>query len=128
MKPNETYFWLVAPYNETSTCIRTNPKVLITGGEFSSVESLDNLADIFVYPNPLDNGDNLQIQITSKESFTADLSILGLDGKEVIVQKAKEIKLNNNLLEIPTESMSSGMYILQIRSDKGVFSKQIVIK
>lgn len=128
LSPNETYFWLVAPYNETSTCFRTNPKVLITGDVFSSVESLDNLAEIYVYPNPIDQGASLQVQITSTEAFNADFTILGLDGKEVLLQRGREIKTNNNLLEIPTESISSGMYILQIRSDKGVFSKQIVIK
>jgi len=95
---------------------------------FSNVETLNDLAQITVFPNPIDLGANLQIQIDSKESFSADLSILGIDGKEILVQRGKEIKANNNLLEIPTESIAAGMYILQIRSERGVFSKQIVIK
>ena len=128
LSPDETYFWLVAPFNETSGCGRTSPKVLITGGDATSVESLNDLAEFYVFPNPINQGASLQVQITSKESFTADLTILSLEGKEVLVQKGKEIKTNNNLLEISTESLTSGMYILQVRSEKGVFSKQIVIK
>jgi len=128
LSPDKNYFWQVSPFNETSTCIRSSNKVVSTGNVFSSVESLNDVAQIMIYPNPVDLGASLQISIDSKEAFNADISILGLDGKEVLVQNNKKINTNNNILEIPTENIASGMYFLQIRSQRGVFSKQIVIK
>ncbi len=126
--PNETYFWVVAPYNETSTCVRTSPKVLLTGDVFSSVENLNEIAEIQVYPNPINEGESLQIRINSAEAFDADFTIVSLDGREVYQEKNKKINTNTNQLEINTGNIPSGLYLLHVESSSGIFSKQIVIK
>ena len=128
LNPNEVYFWVVAPFNETSTCIRTSPKVLQTGDIFSSVEDLSAVADIQIFPNPVNNGETIQVRINSSEAFKADFSLLSLDGKTVFERKDTQINTNTNSIEINTNNIAAGMYLLHVKSSAGLYSKQIVIK
>lgn len=116
LKPNEIYFWVVAPFNETSSCIKTSPKVLQTGDIFSSVDDLNDIADIQVFPNPIEGGASLQIRINSTESFEADFSLLSLDGRKVYEQRGHKINTQTNSLEINTNKIAAGMYLLHVLS------------
>lgn len=127
LNPNETYFWSVAPFNETSTCIKSGIKIFQTGDVFTSVDDLNNIADVQIYPNPIETGESLNIRINSTEAFDAELSIISLDGREVLNLKDQKISASTNQIEINTNQISAGMYLLHIKSEAGLFSKQIVI-
>lgn len=128
LEPDEFYFYSISAYNETSSCVTSSAKPLQTNGEFTSVETLEDIAEIHVYPNPINAGDELIIDINSTESFDADIQLISLNGKIVSTPNNQNIQTNSNTIKVSTSEISSGMYLLQIKSAEGVYSKQIIVK
>jgi len=54
------------------------------------------------------------------------VSLFNLMGQNIANWKIDDIKQNN--IQIPIKNLSSAVYILKIKTDKGEFSKQIIIK
>ncbi len=128
LEPDEFYFFSISAFNETSSCVTSSAKPLQTNGEFTSVETLENIAEIHVYPNPINLGDQLIIDINSSESFDAEIQLISLDGRVVTRLRNQNIHTNNHTVKVNTSEISSGMYLLQIKSSEGVYSKQIIVK
>ena len=78
-----------------------------------------------IYPNPVN--DKLFMDVMTVKSQTIKLSILDLLGDRLL---EKSINLSSNyskeVIELP--EISSGVYLLQILSDDGVFTRKIVKK
>jgi hypothetical protein len=72
-----------------------------------------------LYPNP--GNDRVQVQ-WSDESSTAQLDILDLRGAQLL---SKEIEEGQ---ELNTESLPSGVYLIQMRTSKGHRSQKRWIK
>jgi len=128
LEPDEFYFYSISAFNETSSCVTSNSKPLQTNGEFTSVETLEDLAEINVYPNPLRIGDELIIDINSTESFQAQIQVMALDGKVVKNMMDINVHTNDNSIKVNTDGVAAGMYLLQIKSSEGIFAKQIIVK
>ncbi len=128
LEPDEFYFFSISAYNETSSCVTSSAAPIQTNGEFTSVETLENIAEIHVYPNPISLGDQLIIDINSSESFDAEIQLISLDGRVVTRLRNQNINTNSHTVKVNTSEISSGMYLLQIKSSEGVYSKQIIVK
>ncbi len=84
----------------------------------------NDLGKLFnVYPNPT-NG-NLTIQFNSVSRNT-EINILDLPGK--VVYQKQISNLNSTLEQIDLSGLSNGIYILQVKSDRGVSSERIVLE
>lgn len=73
------------------------------------------LSHIKLYPNPTNN--NLFLDI-SNDAFIEKLVLYNANGKEI-----KSFRFSNN---IDLSQVSSGLYLLKMISDKGVFFKKII--
>ena len=71
--------------------------------------------DIKIYPNPAKN----QIQISSKTPIQGDAILYNILGKAI-----KSFKLENAIIDI--SNLNSGVYLLELKTDKGVFVKRII--
>ncbi|OEK09082.1 hypothetical protein A8C32_14455 [Flavivirga aquatica] len=89
-------------------------------------ESLDEDDGITVHPNPIDNGQNLNIKLNkkSKKRKRIKFSLVDLEGEEVIYFKNFK---NNSNLSIPINSIDSGIYFVKIQINKKIFLKRIIV-
>jgi sugar lactone lactonase YvrE len=93
-------------------------------GSMSVAENVENASDVFVYPNPV--VENLQIELQKNGESIKTIDIIGMDGKLV-----KHLKLNNtsglNQYKISVTNLTQGNYILNITTSKGkVISKKFI--
>ncbi|MCB0737945.1 MAG: T9SS type A sorting domain-containing protein [Bacteroidetes bacterium] len=73
-----------------------------------------------VYPNPVQNQINIQLQESAKSQH---IRIFNTQGKIVWQQKPE-----NDLVQVSTNNWPKGLYILQMHSALGVVEKKIVVK
>jgi hypothetical protein len=89
---------------------------------FVGIEEINNLdVSITVFPNPVNN----RIYMRSSEDFAGYIEIINQFGQVVYSSQFESV----NLFEsqgIDIEGFSSGLYFVQIKSDKGEFVQKIV--
>lgn len=82
--------------------------------KFSAVRNVRNegTADVAIYPNPV--SDKMTLNITSDKIDRAEISITDMNGKTVYV-KALGINEGMNYINVNTNNISSGSYIIKIQ-------------
>lgn len=83
------------------------------------VEELKAELGFSVYPNP--TSDRITVSIQEPNVDFDGLFILDLRGREV----RSEIFLNGNQLELDLNELQTGVYILQLRTSKGIINERI---
>jgi len=84
-----------------------------------SIES-ENSNNISIYPNPAT--DVLNINLSGLQDLTGlSLQILDITGKTVYTT-------NENITKVDVSSLTSGIYLLKINTEKGVYNQKIIIK
>ncbi|MBT8253390.1 MAG: T9SS type A sorting domain-containing protein [Flavobacteriaceae bacterium] len=86
-----------------------------------SSEDPDLLIKTQIYPNPLLDQGSLKIRF--QREVSTDIFIFDLTGKSVYTNQFSGI----DQLEIETDVLSNGIYLLQIRTDLGNTTKKIVV-
>ena len=90
------------------------------GGGGASPESMTSLSEsIQYYPNPVRSGDVLHVSVPEA---VGQLNLFDLSGVPV-----RSITVNDNSLQIPTDGLSSGMYVLQYQTRNGKESVKIMV-
>jgi hypothetical protein len=77
-----------------------------------------------VYPNPFNQ--SIQLVIDAVNGQNIGIEIFDLAGKLIISEQNKTIHQGTNALTINTTKLLSGMYILKVRTEKGLVTKRIV--
>ncbi len=113
-------------YTGNNAQINNNPSACSTRNEMSSncnALSIDEelLNNLILYPNPTANDINIQF---AENQNVESISIYDVLGKEIFTKKVEASETNITL----RPNLSSGVYFLKINSDKGQFSKKIIIK
>jgi hypothetical protein len=72
-------------------------------------------------PNPADKDINLSID--GSIDFPVELSIFDISGKSLYMQQ-----LNNKIHSVPSENWSPGSYFIQIRTNKGLINKKVIVQ
>ena len=112
--------------NETINVANANSTLALAPGEYKiygsspvtlSAESFNISNEISIFPNPVSN----QFQVNSKVS---NLSVFDILGKKVLEFKGSFEE--NHSFSI--ENLNSGIYIVNIKNDKGTISKKILKK
>jgi hypothetical protein len=71
-----------------------------------------------IYPNPISNGQILQVNLDSQIS---EYSIYTIAGKKVLVE-------NSSSNEIFINSLTSGIYIIEIKTKDNTFREKLIIR
>ncbi|MCK4920949.1 MAG: T9SS type A sorting domain-containing protein [Bacteroidales bacterium] len=100
-------------------------KIKSGGGDPGSIEDLMNIEKINIYPNPSEG--LFRLMMNMGESEDLDIKVFDLSGK-LLFQNEIENSLERLDYVIDLTNVDKGMYQLQLRTDKGVFNKTIVIQ
>ncbi len=85
-----------------------------------------DLERLNVYPNPFD--ESIQLVIDAINSQNIGIEIFDLSGKLIISEQNQIVNRGTNTLMINTNKLLSGMYILKVRTEKGLVTKRIIKK
>lgn len=80
---------------------------------------------VSVYPNPA--SEQLNILFTSQEEFAIDVTIVDLNGKELLSEN-HFVKQGENRLSYNLKRFGQGIYFLHLRGEQGVLSYKLVVK
>lgn len=85
----------------------------------------NTLQGMKLYPNPAT--DNLSVAISSSENASADLTIVNLMG-QVVYSENVALNEGNNLLNVSVSNLTSGVYMINIRTNKGTSTQKLIVK
>lgn len=92
---------------------------------FNNIESTNLLeeASISLLPNPLKAGQAIQIQLQGI-SGVGSLELYDVQGRLLLSQNWE----NLNLIQLPSNQLEAGQYLLKFQTEAGSFQKKLVIK
>ena len=92
----------------------------------SNVEELvEETFQFGIYPNPA--AEQLNIRFALTEASNANIQIVGMDGKMVLSEELL-IERGNHILNLNTEQLSKGIYILKIMTNEFSRSEELIIR
>lgn len=125
---NRLIYWRVRPYNLTYTCESySNEGTFETGDLVSGVAELESITELTLQPNPVTAGGEVQVQLSSTEQFEAEVAVMDVAG-QVLQYSLREMQAGANQLSVSTEGLAPGLYLLQVRSERGVLSEKFVVQ
>ena len=81
-----------------------------------------------LYPNPMNQADELNFEVMADTPVNAQLSVSDLQGK-IIWEKKAGIQIGTNHFSVPATQMKEGIYFLKVNSSsKTIVKKFVVIK
>jgi hypothetical protein len=90
-----------------------------------SVGTLSNLSSMKVFPNPTNNTATLQVELVKAGNL--NVSLVDVQGKQVIPTITKELKAGMHSFELNTSSLQNGVYFLQIADGTATANYKLVI-
>lgn len=96
--------------------------------EANSIESFNPIAQIGIYPNPIQ--DQLRLSLELSEVDQIEISIVDLQGRSVAILQDRKLiqgKLEQEFT-LTERNLPAGIYLLRIRGDAWVHSEKILIQ
>lgn len=127
LEPGRNYFWRVKPYNAGYTCAVASSTERFETGLATAVRTINSINNWEINPNPVHRNGNLFTTIEASTSFEANLNIYNLTG-QLIYQSTRHFATGKTSINIPTETLPSGVYIVQLANDKGINNKKLIVQ
>ena len=122
------YYWRVMPFNEITTCNGfSSLRDFTTPSHLVGTFDVDGLNSIDLQPNVANNGQSVLLKIDTEKSFEATLSIYNIAGQLVQGQQSITFNTGTTNQEINTSDLTAGMYIVNLRTQKGSVNKKLII-
>jgi Secretion system C-terminal sorting domain len=86
----------------------------------SSIENVSNLLNVKIFPNPLDNVLNIQVD----DEVIEDINLSDLNGRVI---KHNKIETHSQRIEINCTDLSIGTYILKIKTVNNMITHKIIV-
>lgn len=115
------YFWRVASENEAGMSTWSAAWNFTTSEPLSSVDEQDLSNTVSVTPQPAH--DMVTVQLGMEWANGATIRLFRMNG-EMVSSIANTM---SSIITIPTETLNSGMYMLQIQNDKGSTTVPVMI-
>lgn len=84
-----------------------------------------NVNNVSVFPNPAYDAASLSIELSQNE--TLNISVMNSLGQVVYTSKAQQMDAGVNNIKLNTENWTSGVYFVNISSEKGSISKKLSV-
>jgi hypothetical protein len=123
LSPSTTYF--VRAYAENSAGVAYGNEITFST-DITGVAKASNGArsiDFVVSPNPAH--DNMNLKLNSTKGGNAEIRVLDISGKEVMVQTA-EIFPGSVILPINLQSLVKGSYMVEIRLGNDAITRKFI--
>ncbi len=125
---NRLMKWRVRAYSEWDIC---QPNDNAQGGYFSTknlsaTNDLEQVAQAELSPNPVAGGFPALLTVSTDESMDAVLHITDAAGR---LCQSRQVRLSpgDNALEIPTDGLNAGFYVVTLRNEKGALVKRLAV-
>ncbi len=122
------YYWRVRPFSDYVVCTNYSDEQSFITGLASSVESPQNVADWVVFPNPVQSGDALQINITTNADMQGEVRLFTTSGQQVRALPMQRFAFGVNTVQLPTADLAAGIYFLSLVTESGVLTERVLIQ
>jgi hypothetical protein len=128
LSPEKTYRWRVKVIGSGNTCEGYSTyRTFETGAQTLNVglNDLSKENDIFIYPNPIIAGGNLQVQMNESVSGNMQFMLYDLAGRQI---ESESVLVNGGLAGLRIPQIAPGVYTLNIQSDGFQYNTTLVIQ
>lgn len=126
LQSDRNYYWRIRPYNAQYTCEDISEKSPFTTGLLSDVHTIDEINNLFLHPNPVGLGKDLRISLDVSEALLMNSKLLSMTG-QVLQKSTWNVQAGHNQFSLQTANLLPGVYLFQLRSEKGVMSRKVVV-
>jgi hypothetical protein len=128
MPNNRKLYWRVLVYNEWDVCLPPTPLPVgvFKTQNLSGTTWLERNLQFELMPNPIAAGTKANLMISTSTTLDGRLVVLDLAGRTCLTFPL-ELSAGDQQLDIPTEQLCAGSYILMLQSDKGTLTKRLVV-
>jgi hypothetical protein len=85
---------------------------------------MDNTSPILVYPNPAQDFINLEFNLSVNSDV--EINVLNLNGQSIISKKLNKQEKGKQTIFVPTSALSSGIYIVSVKSKDGMYLSRFI--
>jgi hypothetical protein len=103
----------------------SNPTNDVLQDATANISKLEEFKELSVYPNPTDS--ELNIHFTLENPMSSKISVMDVTGKEIL-NSIVQANSGSNLVIIPTDNLSKGVYFLKIKTENSEQTTQFVVK
>ena len=128
LRANRTYYWRVRPFSGRYTCaVYSGTRSFTTRNLTTGIPSLSAVDAFSLQPNPLQEGQSLQVAIQGTSATTLKLEVRALSG-QILWQGQQRILPGAQTWQIPTGQLSKGLYLLRLQDASGALAKKFVVQ
>lgn len=125
---NRVMLWRVRIHGDWDVC---NPNNVVQIGVFktqnlSATNDLERIVLAELSPNPVAIGIPAILTVTSSDAMDAVLNVTDASGRLCQQQNFRLVD-GENRIEIPTESLNAGLYLLTLQNEKGTLVKRLAV-
>ncbi len=127
--PNAQYFWRIRPFNEYSTCESAfgDNFQFETNAIASKVETVEGVNHWSVRPNPANSSEAIFVDVEALQAMDATVNMYSVTGQ--LISSSKQLfSIGNNIVELATNNLTTGLYMVSIETKTGVTTKRVVIR
>lgn len=88
-------------------------------------ENLGNKKSLIVYPNPVNKGQLINISNFEPENYPFTIEVYSVDGKLIL---AKEYFTKSDKIELNTENLNEGEYIIKLKSNSSILYNKFIVE
>lgn len=125
---NRTLYWRVRAYSEWDLCQPAGEQTLgvFKTKNFSATNDLESVVLAELSPNPVAAGSPAKLLLTSDENMEAFLTVTDASGRRCQNQQVR-LSYGENLVEIPTDALQAGFYVISLQNEKGTILKRLAV-
>ncbi len=121
------YYWRVKSVVPYANCANVSATGNFITGTVNAVNEIAGVTQFTVSPNPLNQSQNLSLEMNSEAAFEAKIKLVNMTGQMMKTEK-RTFAAGYSTQAISIANLTNGTYILSVESDKGVLNKRIVIQ
>jgi hypothetical protein len=95
----------------------------------ASTEALKNgIADLKVFPNPSNQGENVVVNFELNDNASVNVEVTDINGRVVAVQNIDRMNRGINEVQISTSTFAAGIYMVNVKSTVGVKTAKFIVR
>ncbi|MCB0705472.1 MAG: VCBS repeat-containing protein [Saprospiraceae bacterium] len=117
------YFYNWKIQKEDITCVSDRVEVTVT---VTGTEEIEAYGSLSLYPNPA--SDNVQVVFDAKAALSANIRLLDVLGRELMLQEIDRLVIGSNVIELSVKDLPAGMYQVQFQIDGQTATRKLIVE
>jgi len=109
----------------TGSVSETKTVTINLSGEFTSVNDIDFVSGVSLFPNPAN--DKVNVEFTLQNSADIIVEVVDLNGKVMQTRTITNAIVGTNAIDLDVNNYANGVYSVIIRSNNALTSNKLVI-